>query len=113
MDCSPPGSSVHGIFQTKTVEWVTISFNYQGGSWEDMTVGGWGGRWLLKNIAPAENIPYLLVLVDSSSTTSDSFFGLSATLLSIPYLKTYSGCQALEEKEIGSSLMDMEFPIAK
>ena len=113
MDCSPPGSSVHGIFQTKTVEWVTISFNYQGGSWEDMTVGGWGGRWLLKNIAPAENIPYLLVLVDSSFTTSDSFFGLSATLLSIPYLKTYSGCQALEEKEIGSSLMDMEFPIAK
>ena len=94
------------------MELVTISFNYQGGSWEDMTVGG-GGRWLLKNIAPAENIPYLIVLVDSSSTTSDSFFGLSATLLSIPYLKTYSGCQALEEKEIGSSLMDMEFPIAK
>ena len=26
MDCSPPGSSVHGIFQARTLEWVAISF---------------------------------------------------------------------------------------
>ena len=26
-DCSPPGSSVHGIFQARTVEWVAISFS--------------------------------------------------------------------------------------
>ena len=25
MDCSPPGSSVHGIFQARTQEWVAIS----------------------------------------------------------------------------------------
>ena len=25
MDCNPPGSSVHGIFQTKKLEWVFIS----------------------------------------------------------------------------------------
>ena len=25
MDCSPPGSSVHGILQARTLEWVTIS----------------------------------------------------------------------------------------
>ena len=25
MDCSPPGSSVHGIFQARLLEWVTIS----------------------------------------------------------------------------------------
>ena len=24
MGCSPPGSSVHGIFQVKILEWVTI-----------------------------------------------------------------------------------------
>ena len=24
-DCSPPGSSVHGIFQARTLEWVAIS----------------------------------------------------------------------------------------
>ena len=26
MDCSPPGSSVHGIFQTRILEWVALSF---------------------------------------------------------------------------------------
>ena len=25
MDCSPQGSSVHGIFQTRILEWVAIS----------------------------------------------------------------------------------------
>ena len=24
MDCSPPGSSVHGIFQARVLEWVAI-----------------------------------------------------------------------------------------
>ena len=27
MDCSPPGSSVHGILQTRILEWVAISFS--------------------------------------------------------------------------------------
>ena len=27
MDCSPPGSSVHGIFQARIMEWVAISFS--------------------------------------------------------------------------------------
>ena len=27
MDCSPPGSSVHGIFQARRLEWVAISFS--------------------------------------------------------------------------------------
>ena len=26
MDCSPPGSSIHGIFQARVLEWVPISF---------------------------------------------------------------------------------------
>ena len=26
MDCSPPGSSVHGVLQARTLEWVAISF---------------------------------------------------------------------------------------
>ena len=30
MDCSPPGSSVRGIFQARVLEWVAISFS--GGS---------------------------------------------------------------------------------
>ena len=27
MDCSQPGSSVHGIFQARILEWVAISFS--------------------------------------------------------------------------------------
>ena len=27
MDCSPPGSSVHGIFQARILEWVAIPFS--------------------------------------------------------------------------------------
>ena len=27
MDCSPPGSSVHGIFRARILEWVDISFS--------------------------------------------------------------------------------------
>ena len=27
MDCSPPGSSVHGIFQARVLEWVAIPFS--------------------------------------------------------------------------------------
>ena len=27
MDCSPPGSSVHGIFQARLLEWGAIAFS--------------------------------------------------------------------------------------
>ena len=27
MDCSPPGSFVHGLFQTRILEWIAISFS--------------------------------------------------------------------------------------
>ena len=30
MDCSPPGSSIHGIFQARALEWGAIAFS---GSW--------------------------------------------------------------------------------
>ena len=32
MDCRPPGSSVHGILQTRILEWIAIPF-YRGSSW--------------------------------------------------------------------------------
>ena len=27
VDCGPPGSSIHGIFQARILEWVAISFS--------------------------------------------------------------------------------------
>jgi len=31
MDCSPPGPSVHRIFQARVLEWVAIAFSGQYG----------------------------------------------------------------------------------
>ena len=39
MDCSPPGSSVHGISQAKIVEWVAIPFS-KGSSFICASVNG-------------------------------------------------------------------------
>ena len=33
MDCSLPGSSVHGIFQARVLEWIAISFS-NAGKWK-------------------------------------------------------------------------------
>ena len=30
MDCSPPGSTIHGIFQARVLEWVAIAFSKKG-----------------------------------------------------------------------------------
>ena len=30
MDCSPPGSSIHGIFQARVLQWVAIAFSDSG-----------------------------------------------------------------------------------
>ena len=45
VDCSPPGSSVHGILQARVLEWAAISFS-RGSSWSrDRTrVSGIAGR---------------------------------------------------------------------
>ena len=37
MDCSLPGSSVHGIFQARTLEWVAISFSRRSSQPRDWT----------------------------------------------------------------------------
>ena len=37
MDCSPPGSSVHGILQARIMEWVVISFSRRSSQPRDQT----------------------------------------------------------------------------
>ena len=48
MDCSPPGSSVHGILQARTLEWVAMPFSRESSWPRDRTyvsyfscIGGW------------------------------------------------------------------------
>ena len=55
MDCSPPGSSVHGFFQTGILEWVAISFS-KGSSrprdrtWVSCTTGRFFTIWAKREI---------------------------------------------------------------
>ena len=51
MDCSPPGSSAHGILQARLLEGVAISFS-RGPSRRKFFVSGvyCTGRWILYNL---------------------------------------------------------------
>ena len=55
MDCSPPGSSAHGISQTRILEWVVISFS-RASSWprDQVSCGSCIGRWILYHWASWE-----------------------------------------------------------
>ena len=37
VDCSPPGSSIHGILQARILEWVAISFSRESSQHRDLT----------------------------------------------------------------------------
>ena len=57
MDCSPPGSSAHGIFQAKTLECTAISFSRgssQSRDWTHVYCISCSGRWILYHWATWE-----------------------------------------------------------
>ena len=47
MDCSPPGSSVHGISHARTLEWVAVSFSRVSFWPRDWLCVSCIGRWIL------------------------------------------------------------------
>ena len=51
MDCSPPGSSVHGILQTRILEWVAISSSRGSSQTRDWTCISWVGRQILYQLS--------------------------------------------------------------
>ena len=58
MDCSPPGLSVHGIFQARVLEWVVIAFSEPG-------------------LLTAMEIPYSVTLYELLASLSAWFFRCS------------------------------------
>ena len=64
MDCSLSGSSVHGISQTRILEWVAISFTRGSSQLRDWTCVSCIGRWIL----------YHWAAWDPSSRLSNSHF---------------------------------------
>ena len=45
MDCSPPGSSIHGIFQARVLEWGAIAFSEEMPRKGDNAQKGVGKDW--------------------------------------------------------------------
>ena len=46
-DCSPPGSSLHGVLQARILEWVAMPFSRESSPPRDRTHISWIGRWIL------------------------------------------------------------------
>jgi len=47
VDCSPPGSSLHGISQARILEWVAISSSRGSSRPKGETGSSYIGRWIL------------------------------------------------------------------
>ena len=50
MDCSPPGSSVHGILQARILEWVAISFSRGSSQPRDWTCVSYLLHWQVHSL---------------------------------------------------------------
>ena len=85
-DCSPPGSSVHGISQARTLEWVTISFFRENpvSSIADRFFTGWAtreadARVLFPKVYMRLSINYFLE--ENGRLNVEGFYGIFCTLL--------------------------------
>ena len=75
MDCSPPGFSIHGILQTRILEWVAISFS-RGSSWSknqaqaSCITGRFLTFWATKNTQSRNRRCFHFVLLLQQITTN-------------------------------------------
>ena len=67
MNCSPPDSTDHEIFQARILEWVAISFSSWSSQPRDQTCISYIGRWILYHWANREDLVITLSSVQSLS----------------------------------------------
>ena len=95
MDCSPPGFSVHGISQTRVLEWVANSFSMGSSRPRDQTCISFIGRGILSHWATWEAPIFATsVLVLGTICHSDSCCSLCLELLpdSLPWVVALKSC---------------------
>ena len=111
MDCSPPGSSVHGILQARILEWVGIPSS-RGSSWpRDQTCISFIGRqillllpwiWCLFNLQSRSRLSLASIQLHQSDDDYVVFSGfdtaLSKTCIELGSYSSYS-CK-LQEGEL-------------
>ena len=95
MDCSPPGFSVHGLSQTRVLEWVANSFSMGSSRPRDQTCISFIGRGILSHWATWEAPIFATsVLVLGTIFHSDSCCSLCLELLpdSLPWVVALKSC---------------------
>ena len=106
MDCSPSGSSVHGILQAKTLQWVAVSYS-RGSSWSrDWTHSSCTScisRWILYYCTTQETLEREENLCQDWEGWCSEFFPrgtlhlpciMSCVLLGAPSQHSYKGLAA-------------------
>ena len=68
MDCSAPGSSVHGIFQGRILEWVAVSFSRASSpprdwTWVSCIEGRFFNNWATREVAKLCSMGTILSLI--------------------------------------------------
>ena len=82
MDCSPPGTSVHGILQARTLEWVSMPFSKESSQSRDQTwVSHIAGR--LFTVWATKEAPWAL---EFKKNSSDCESGLCFASLPMLYI---------------------------
>ena len=80
VDCSPPGSSVHGILQARILEWVAISFSRGSSRPRDRTqVSCIAGRcfnlWTSREAQSTTNFELICIFLKKGSPTIYMYLG--------------------------------------
>ena len=106
MNCSPPDSSVHGIFQARTLEWVAVSFSRGSSQLRDQTRVSCIGRWILYHWAIRET--YFIHSSVYMSTQISQFIPCTCSFIrryKTHYCSHYSGRQILESCSEDSNMI--------
>ena len=94
MDCSLPGSSVHGISQARILEWVAISFS-RGSSWSrgQTHFSCWAGRFFADEpLGKSLNTVEHLILFLGTSTLIISKLIVLVPLFKLDFRETWYPC---------------------
>ena len=63
MNCSPPGSSVHGMLQARILEWVSYSFSRDKPTWVSCVAGRFFTVWATREATVLGSTPSLLLVL--------------------------------------------------
>ena len=84
MDCSPPGSSIHGLLQERMLECLPVP-SFSGSSWpKDQTQVSWGSY--IAGIFFTTKPPGKTILLSKNVSISSNFM---TVVLKWPYLSSY------------------------